>query len=100
MGNGGAGHFQHGGDVDDALLLMAQQPEDAHAGGVAQLLEHVGNSGEMRGVHQLFVQAGSVCALPVVMGQRKIGHMASSFYPFWKFHSPFWKHGLQIACVF
>ena len=53
MGYGGAGHLQYGGDVEHTLLLMAQQPEDADAGGVAELLENVGYRREMPGFTQL-----------------------------------------------
>ena len=95
MRNGGTGHFQHGGNVDDALLLMAQQPENAYTGGVTQLLEHVGNGGKMHGIHQLFVQAGSVGVLSMMMGQRKIGHKASSCIHFGNFLRLFGSKGCK-----
>ena len=43
----GAGHLQHGGQIDDAFLLVAQQPENAHTRRVAQLPEDLGHGRKM-----------------------------------------------------
>lgn len=43
VGDGRAAHPHDGGEVDDALLTVAQQPEDAHAAAVAQQLKQVGD---------------------------------------------------------
>ena len=37
--HGRAGHLQHGGQIDDAGLLMAEQPENAHARALLRLPE-------------------------------------------------------------
>ena len=87
-----AGHLQHRGDVDDAFLVVAEQPEDADPGRVAQLLEDLADGTEMLDIHQLPVQIFRVLLFAVIVRQRKTGHGIFSFYPFWKFHSPFRKH--------
>ena len=51
--DGRAGHLQHRRQIDDAFLLVAEQPEDAHARRVAELLEDLGDRAEARRVHQL-----------------------------------------------
>src|SRR5699024_4871106 len=40
--HGGAAHADYRRDIDDALLTVAQQPEDSGAAGVAELLEQLG----------------------------------------------------------
>ena len=72
VGHSGAGHLQHGGDVDHARLLMAQQPEDAHPVGVAELLEHIGHGGKVPRLAQLPAQRGGMALLPVIVGQFKV----------------------------
>ena len=99
VGYGGTGHIQHDGNIGHAFLLMAQQPENADAGGVAQLLEYFRYGCKMRQVQQFAVEAGGVFFSTVVMGQRKIGHMISSCL-FWKFPSPFRKYRAVGACFF
>ena len=77
VGDGGAAHLHQGGQVEHALFTVAQQPEDADAAAVPQLLEDVGHGLEVVGaghVLQLLLNE-----LPVVMGQENVGHGAPSF---------------------
>ena len=90
--HGGAGHLEQRRQIDDALLPVAQQPEDAHARRVAELLEDLRNCRKMRHIHQLAGQIFNVAALAVVVRQRESCHMVSLLCPFWKFPSPFRKH--------
>ena len=46
MGYSGAGHVDNGGDINDAFLCVAQEPEDAQTGGIPQLLQSIGNPGD------------------------------------------------------
>lgn len=74
-----AGHLQHGGQIDDAGLLMAEQPENAHARRVAELLEHLGSSRKMRHLHDLLMQACRLRRRSVVVGKLKFCHSLSPF---------------------
>ena len=77
--HGRAGHLQHGGQIDDACLLMAEQPENAHARRVAELLEHLGCSRKMRHLHDLLMQACRLRRRSVVVWKLKFCHSLSPF---------------------
>ena len=77
--HGRAGHLQHGGQIDDAGLLMAEQPENAHARRVAELLEYLGSSRKMRHLHDLLMQACRLRRRSVVVGKLKFCHSLSPF---------------------
>ena len=56
MGDGGAGHIHHGGEVGHALLAVAEKPENPNAAAVAHLFENIGN-------HLKVLHAGHVVKL-------------------------------------
>ena len=74
VGHRRGAHVHHGGQIDDALLTVAQQPEDTRPAPVPHLLEDVG--------HRLkILHAGHVLQLPlqglsVVVGRGQLGHRA------------------------
>ena len=47
MRNSGCGHTHHGRQIDDAVLVMTEQPKQAHAGRVTELLEYICDELEM-----------------------------------------------------
>ena len=68
VGDSGAGHFQQGRNIQDTLLLMAQEPEDADSGSVANLFEDVCYGLEVIYAAELFSDSGSVWAFAMMMG--------------------------------
>ena len=56
MGDGGAGHVHHGGEVGHTFLTVAEKPENPDAAAVAHLLENIGN-------HLKILYAGHVVKL-------------------------------------
>ena len=66
MGHCRAAHVHHGGDIDDAFLAVAQDPEDAEPAAVSQEPEDVRRYlkiiGFRNGIHTLFQRS------PMVMG--------------------------------
>ena len=78
VGQGGAGHIHQGGQVDHALLAVAQQPEQAQAGGVVQLLEQVRHRLEVLDPAELPLQREGVPPLAVAVGQADLVHGARS----------------------
>ena len=76
------GHLKHGGDVDHAFLRVAEQPENANPGRVAQLRENVGHGGKMGLIAQFCIELGQTAALAVVVWQRRLRHKNSSNFYF------------------
>ena len=77
MGDCRTAHTYHGGDIDDAFLTVAQDPEDTDAVSVTELFENIRCSLKdlcSRHLIQFFFYT-----LPVVMGQSGIRHKYSSF---------------------
>ena len=95
MGYRRTGHLQHGGDVDHALLTVAQQPKDADSGGVPQLSEHLRHGLEPLHPDQLLLDQGGLSPLSMLVGQFDVGHTCRSFLrgfsPERKFVSPIWQ---------
>ena len=78
----GARHVEQRRDIDDALLPVAEQPEDAHPGRVAQLLENVAYRAEVLHIFQLPVQLLRVSVRAVVVRKGKLRHSSHLLYPF------------------
>ena len=95
--DGGAGHIEQRRDVDDALLPVAEQPENAHAGRVAQLFEDIAHRAEVLHVFQLPVQILRVSVRAVVVRKREFRHLSHLLCPFWTFRSPVWKQAPRRA---
>ncbi len=76
----GRAHADHGGEIDDALLAVAQQPEDAHAAAVGQLLENIRHRLKAAGGFHRFVQLLHGLRVPVLMRQMQFLHC--TFLPF------------------
>ena len=72
VGYGGATHLHQRGQIDDALLAVAQQPEDFQPAGVVQLLEHIRNGGEFLRSGHFFLSM--LKHTPMVVGQAAIAH--------------------------
>ena len=74
VGHRRARHVQQGGNVDHALLRVAQKPKHADPRGVAELLENVRHA--LKPVHpqQLRLQMREMPGRIVVMGQRQVVH--------------------------
>ena len=68
VGDGRAGHIHHGGDVHHALLAVAQQPENAHAAAVGELLEHVRHGLEAADRLHRFLQLPHRALVAVLVG--------------------------------
>lgn len=94
--HGGRAHAHRRREVDDALLAVAQQPENAHAAAVGEKLEDVGHGLKAARRFHRFLQPEHR-AVAVVVGQMGFAHRvfrlsfslaARSFYPVWKFVSP------------
>jgi len=79
VGDGGAGHFEHSGDIDDALFAVAEEPEDADSGGVAELFEDFRDGLEVFDMGELFLQLFCFPGFVVAVGQLRIRHMVVSF---------------------
>ena len=72
VGNRRAGHIHQGGQVDHALLAMAQQPENLQTAGIVQLPEDVSSQGKGLRPGHFF---NPVLKYPaVVMGQAAVVH--------------------------
>ena len=69
VGYSGAGHFQHGGNIDHAFFTVAQKPEDAYSGGVAELFEYLRHGLKVCYTTQLLLKQYGLRLLSVVMGQ-------------------------------
>ena len=74
-----AGHLRQGGDVDDALLRMEQQPEDPDPAGIVQQAEHLRSRSKavLRG--QKVKKQLCPSAVSVVVGQNPVVHAPASF---------------------
>ena len=94
---GGAGHVEHRGNVDDALLPVAEQPENAHARRIAERAEQLRHGGKARVVGKDAANLLLVLVRAVVVGERKLRHGDS---PFRKFRLPIWKQNVQTGCFF
>jgi len=68
MGYGRAGHSQHGRNIDDTFLAVAQQPENSDPGRIAQLLENIGYCLKMLYKLKLFLQKGNILPFVMMMG--------------------------------
>ena len=64
----GRAHADHRGEVDDALLAVAQQPENAHAAAVGELLEHVRHGLEAADRLHRFLQLPHRALVAVLVG--------------------------------
>jgi hypothetical protein len=72
MGEGGAGHIHHDGEIQDALLTVAQEPEKPETGLIAQQFKQVGSRCE--GFRIGHMVKGLFHGAVVVMGQYGGGH--------------------------
>jgi hypothetical protein len=72
MGQGGAAHARHGGQIDDALLAVAQKPVDPGPVRVAEELESIGYCGKHSHIGHVLHQMQAV--RPVIMGKGSMGH--------------------------
>ena len=79
---GGAGHVEHRGNVDDALLPVAEQPENAHARRIAERAEQLRHGGKARVVGKDAAHLLLVLVRAVVVGERKLRHGDSPFRKF------------------
>ena len=86
-----------GGNVDDALLPVAEQPENAHARRIAERAEQLRHGGKARVVGKDAANLLLVLVRAVVVGERKLRHGDS---PFRKFRLPVWKQNVQTGCFF
>ena len=80
--NRGAGHVQHGGDVDDAFLTVAEHPENAETGGIAELVEELRNHAEFPDAAERRRQKQTVMMIGMAVGQNGVRHEKTSFGPF------------------
>ena len=94
---GRAGHVEYGGNVDDALLPVAEQPENAHARRVAERAEQLRCGGKPGVVGKNAAYLLFVPVRAVAVRQGMIRHGGS---PFRKFCLPVWKQNAQTGCFF
>jgi hypothetical protein len=72
VGHGRTAHLHQRRQIDDALLAVAQQPEDLQPAGVIQLFEHVRNGGKFLRSGHFFLSTLKHPAM--IMGQAAIAH--------------------------
>ena len=66
-----AGHADHGRDVDDTFLTVAEEPEDADAVAIAKLLKDIGDDLKIVGCWHL--REYMIGELAVVVRQGRVG---------------------------
>jgi len=76
VGYGGTAHIHHGREIDDALLTVAEDPEQLDPAAVAQLAQQFGHLLEVTGSRAVFHNL--VGGLAMVMGQFIVFHCISS----------------------
>ena len=82
VGNRRAGHVQHGGDVDDAFLAVAEHPENAQTCGIAELVEELRDHAEFPDAAERRRQKQTVMMIGMAVGQNGVRHEKTSFGPF------------------
>ena len=76
VGDGGAAHIHHGGEVNDALLTVAEDPEQLDPAAVTQLTQQLGDLLKIITGRAFFHHL--IGGLTVVMGQFIVIHRVSS----------------------
>ena len=77
VGHGGAGHIHQRRQIDDALLSVAQQPENFQPVRVVQLLKQVRRP--FKGLHRRHFFFVMLKYSPMIVGQTTVGHGVLSF---------------------
>jgi len=78
----GAGHVQHGGDVDDTFLTVAEHPENTETGGITELGEEFRDHAEFPDAAKRRRQKQAVMMIGMAVGQNGVRHEKTSFGPF------------------
>lgn len=73
MGNRRAGHAHEGGNVDDTLFAVAEEPENLNPTAIAKLAEYVGNSLKIS-LFKGFLQRFYIIFIGVMMREQFFGH--------------------------
>ena len=97
MGYRGTGYAEHGGNVDHAFLAVAEHPENAQPGRIAQLAKDVRNDRKFLDTRKRLAEKEAVFMVGVMMGQRNVRHDEISFGPFGSVFLPIgrdWRYAL------
>ena len=90
MGYSGAAHIHYRGDVGDAFLMVAEQPEDLEPGGVAELGHYVGDPSESFVVGKERPECTDILDVAVVVGE-SVAHnnpvMGGGYYKYCMRHT-------------